>query len=150
MEVSIKAFLPYESHSLEKVDFFHESSVLLSTYTSIPAPALQKALLAREEISTTGFGDGMAIPHGSIHALNQAYVFYFRFTQPIEWEAIDDKPVSDCFMLLVPENAENDLHLRLLSSLAYHLADEKEQEKILTITDGNLMEEHLREMMQSK
>ncbi|PSU33884.1 fructose-specific PTS transporter subunit EIIC [Photobacterium lutimaris] len=65
-----------------------------------------KGLKARENQSSTGFKDGMAIPHCKTKAAKNAGVFVVRFSHPIEWETMDDEPVRTAVALSIP--AEGD------------------------------------------
>lgn len=75
------------------------------------------ALRAREQLGSTGLGDGVALPHGRVPGLTQPIGAFATLEHPLEYEAIDHKPVTMAFVLLVPDNA-TDEHLRILSELA--------------------------------
>ncbi|WP_222913194.1 PTS sugar transporter subunit IIA [Natrinema sp. SYSU A 869] len=78
--------------------------------------ALQ-ALLAREEETTTGVGMGIGIPHAQTDAVTQPSVAFARSDDGIDFGAMDDKPASLIFMILVPESGADD-HLAILSTLS--------------------------------
>lgn len=75
------------------------------------------ALIAREKLGTTGFGNGIAIPHCRLSACSQATTFFTKLKTAINFDAIDREPVDLVFVLIVPEHA-NDEHLNILSTLA--------------------------------
>lgn len=75
---------------------------------------------AREQESTTGFGNGIAIPHAKSTNIQHAAILVARGTLPIEWASLDDKPVSVWISLLVPDN-QADTHLKLLAKLSRQL-----------------------------
>ncbi len=85
--------------------------------------ALLRMLLARERLGSTGIGEGIAIPHVRnpivLHVHAPMVILGF-LEQPVEFHAIDGKPVSTLFMLITPTIR---LHLRLLSQLAFALQD---------------------------
>jgi PTS system nitrogen regulatory IIA component len=81
-------------------------------------------LWERERLGTTGVGHGIAIPHGRLAGLDKVVGFFARLSQPIAFEAIDDKPVDLIFLLLAPEAAGAD-HLQALAAISRQLRDPK-------------------------
>lgn len=78
-------------------------------------------MLDRESLTTTGVGFRIAIPHGKTDAVREASVAFARLAKPIDWEAMDGKPVDTVFQLTVPDNSKGDAHLQLLSALSRRL-----------------------------
>ena len=76
-----------------------------------------QAVLEREKIMSTGIGDGIAIPHGKMAELDRLYGMFARLEQPIDFHAIDERPVDLIFVLLAPENAGAD-HLKALARIS--------------------------------
>ena len=74
----------------------------------------------REQESTTGFGNGIAIPHAKSNNVKTAAILFGRSTTDIEWQSLDGKPVNTFISLLVPAN-EGDVHLKLLAQLSRKL-----------------------------
>jgi len=104
-------------------------SVLRAIVSTLKLPeevdreALLQVLLAREELASTGIGDGIAIPHArNPIVLNVPYsmIALSFLKQPIDFKALDRKPVN-CFFTLVSPTART--HLHLLSKLAFALRD---------------------------
>jgi PTS system nitrogen regulatory IIA component len=87
------------------------------------------SLLARERLGSTGLGQGIAIPHGRIRGLDRAIGFFARPKTPIPFEAPDNQPVRDVFVLLVPE-AATDEHLQILSELAQRFSNRSFRESL--------------------
>ncbi|WP_367305604.1 PTS sugar transporter subunit IIA [Alicyclobacillus acidocaldarius] len=79
-----------------------------------------EAVEHREQEGTTGFGKGIAIPHGKSSAVRKAALMFARLAKPVDWNSLDGAPVDTVFLILVPEGAHDD-HLRLLSKLARKL-----------------------------
>ncbi len=79
-------------------------------------------LWEREKLGTTGVGNGIAIPHGKLAGLAQVQGFFIRLSQPIAFEAVDDKPVDLVFLLLAPADAGAD-HLHALATISRLLRD---------------------------
>ena len=82
-------------------------------------------VLTRESISTTGIGNGIAIPHGKSANVLETTVAIGRCEKQLEWESVDDKPVNFIVLLAVNENDRTGVHVRLLSQMARKLASEE-------------------------
>ncbi|SFA40471.1 PTS system D-fructose-specific IIA component (F1P-forming), Frc family /PTS system D-fructose-specific IIB component (F1P-forming), Frc family /PTS system D-fructose-specific IIC component (F1P-forming), Frc family [Parageobacillus thermantarcticus] len=84
--------------------------------------AFKEAILAREAQSTTGVGDGIAIPHAKTSAVKKAAVAFGRSKSGIDYDALDGKPSRLFFMIAAPEGADN-THLEALARLSSMLMD---------------------------
>ena len=71
----------------------------------------------REQLGSTGFGHGVAIPHGKIEGLKQIYCLFVRLAEPIDYKAIDGRPVDLVFLLLSPPDAGAE-HLKALAAIS--------------------------------
>ncbi len=107
------------------------------------APALQldpklieKSLVIREKLGSTGLGQGVAIPHGRIKQLKQAAGIFIRTRDAVPFGAPDNEPVRLLFVLLVPEHA-TDLHLQILSELAQLFGDRTLRERLLQTSSAD-------------
>lgn len=80
------------------------------------------ALVERERLGTTGVGKGIAIPHARLAGLSDLFCMFMR-VEPVDFEAIDAKPVDLIFCLLVPEESGAD-HLKALAHISKLLRDE--------------------------
>ncbi|MCU0830939.1 MAG: PTS IIA-like nitrogen regulatory protein PtsN [Rhizobiaceae bacterium] len=89
----------------------------------------------RERLGSTGVGNGIAIPHGKLKSAKQLTGLFFRFDQPVEFEAIDDQPVDLVFLLLAPESAGAD-HLKALSKVARALRSGENLDRIRAAADA--------------
>jgi PTS system nitrogen regulatory IIA component len=79
--------------------------------------AILTALLDRERLGSTGIGKHVALPHARIAGLPRIFGFFARLERPIDFEAIDEKPVDLIFMLLAPEDSGKD-HLAALARIS--------------------------------
>ncbi len=86
-------------------------------------------LMERERLGTTGVGNGIAIPHGKLPNLDRLYGFFARLGQPIDFQAIDERPVDLIFVLLAPESAGAD-HLKALARISRLLRDQSVCDKL--------------------
>lgn len=94
----------------------------------LDAQQIFESLIARERLGSTGFGNGIAIPHCRLPGCSQPLSAVLRLDAPVDFDAIDGAPVDLLFVLLVPE-AATDEHLELLRQIASMLdrADVRER-----------------------
>ncbi len=76
-----------------------------------------EALLAREKLMSTGIGGGIGIPHALTHEAFDLAILLIKPEKPIDFNALDEKPVDIIIALVVPEN-ETTLHLRALAGIS--------------------------------
>jgi PTS system nitrogen regulatory IIA component len=79
-------------------------------------------LQAREALGSTGLGRGFALPHARLAGLTSAFALFARLARPIEFAAIDERPVDLVILLLTPDSAGNQ-HLATLAALSRPLRD---------------------------
>lgn len=85
--------------------------------------AYRKQVYAREEESTTGVGEGIAIPHGKCDAVTKPGLAAMVVKDGVEFDALDGKPVTLMFLIAAP-NTEDNVHLDVLSKLSVLMMDE--------------------------
>src|SRR5699024_11637159 len=90
-------------------------------------------ILNREKQSTTGVGDGVAIPHAKTKAVEEAAIAFGRSIEGIDYEALDGQPSHLFFMIAAPEGA-NDTHLQALARLSTILMRKEIREQLLEAT----------------
>ncbi|MED4130257.1 fructose-specific PTS transporter subunit EIIC [Shouchella miscanthi] len=90
----------------------------------------KKAILAREEQSTTGLGEGIAIPHAKTAAVRTPAIAFGRSVAGIDYEALDGQPSQLFFMIAASEGANNE-HLATLSKLSTFLMDTAFRDQLL-------------------
>lgn len=108
---------------------------------------IANGLKAREEETTTGFGNGIAIPHTKNKAVKEPTVIVLRNKQLIDWHSLDGKPVNTIISLLVP-TSRADEHLRMLAKLSRQMMHREftdalkfdNQQQILTTISAVLQE----------
>jgi PTS system nitrogen regulatory IIA component len=83
----------------------------------IEPAAILTSLNEREQLGSTGFGQGVAIPHGKIEGLARIYGLFARLSEPIDYKAIDGGRVDLVFLLLSPPDAGAD-HLKALAAIS--------------------------------
>ncbi len=90
----------------------------------------KQAILEREKLSTTGIGEGIAIPHGKSNAVKRAALAAMVVPEGVDFESADGQDAHLLFMIAVPENGAN-LHLEVLERLAAMLMDEDFRKKLM-------------------
>jgi len=88
--------------------------------TGFPEAVIFDTILKREKLGATGIGNGIAIPHGKLTDLPKITGIFAKLQTPVDFDALDDRPVDLVFMLLAPEGAGAD-HLKTLSRIARRL-----------------------------
>ena len=137
----IAALLPVANIAVDldvptKPRLFEAAGKLFAANAALDAEMISASLAAREKLGSTGLGQGIAIPHGRIRGLKEARGAFARLKTAIPFDAPDGKPVSQVFVLLVPEKA-TDLHLQLLSELAQMFSDRTFRDKLAAATSAD-------------
>ena len=83
----------------------------------VDAAEILSSISERERLGSTGFGHGVAIPHGKIDGLTQIYCMFARLSEPVDYKAIDGQPVDLIFLLLSPPDAGAE-HLKALAAIS--------------------------------
>jgi len=94
--------------------------------------------VSREKLGSTGLGDGVAIPHCRTPGVKRIHGFLAKLTTPVEFDAIDDKPVDLLFALVVPEE-KNDEHLSTLARIAAIMQDDASRQKLRSCDNDELL-----------
>ena len=94
---------------------------------------------SREKEASTGFTDGVAIPHAKSKYVLKPVVMFARMDEPVEWNSIDGQGVRTVISILVPEDA-NTTHLHLLSSLSRKLVHKDFVEALRTSSEDEVFE----------
>lgn len=118
----------------DKRALFEQISLLFARNYQLDPTLIGKSLIAREQLGSTGLGQGVAIPHGRIRNLKQVYAAFLQMKEPVPFEAPDGKPVDQIFVLLVPEQATTE-HLELLSKLAQIFCEKDFRESLRKAVD---------------
>ncbi len=85
--------------------------------------AFKKAVLDREALSTTGVGEGVAIPHGQSEGVSNACLAAMTVKDGVDFESLDNQPAKLFFMIAAPKSG-GDVHLAVLARLSQMLMDE--------------------------
>ena len=83
----------------------------------LDSATILSSLVERERLGSTGFGQGVAIPHGKIAGLTRIYGLFVRLGEPVDYKALDRVPVDLVFLLLSPPEAGAE-HLKALAAIS--------------------------------
>ena len=92
--------------------------------TGVGSRVIVERLVERERLGSTGFGGGVAIPHGKIDGIDHVVGLFARLATPVDFQAIDDMPVDLVFLLLSPPDAGVE-HLKALARVSRRLRDQR-------------------------
>ena len=92
--------------------------------TGVAGGDIHEALLLEESIAVSGIGEGVAIPHARVKGLEEPYLLFARLNTPIEFNAVDGKPVDLIVILLSPNTESEPYHLRRLARLTRMMRDQ--------------------------
>lgn len=106
-----------------KREFLQELAAAAATATGLDERTVFDTFLERENLGSTGFGGGTALPHGRFEGLDKVHALFAKPSVPLDFDAIDGKPVDLVFALLSPEGNGAD-HLTALARLSRILKDE--------------------------
>lgn len=105
-----------------KKALFQQLGTLAERVHGVDSTLVVERLTERERLGSTGFGGGIAIPHGKIDGLDHVVGLFARLAQPVDFASIDDEPVDLVFMLLSPVDA-GAAHLKALAQVSRVLRD---------------------------
>lgn len=105
-------------HGASKKRLLERSAELIAGQVpQVNADQIYEALIAREQLGSTGIGGGIAIPHCRIPRLANTVGCLLKLQHAVDFDAIDNQPVDLLFFLLVPENTLAG-HLEALKTIA--------------------------------
>jgi nitrogen PTS system EIIA component len=96
---------------------------------TLDAERIAAALQAREQLGSTGLGNGFALPHARIDTLPAYRGLFVRLDKPLAFEAIDGEPVTTIFVLLMP-GAETSSHVGALATISRLFRDPAIRERL--------------------
>lgn len=105
-----------------KKALFQNLATVAARDSSLDPRLVVERLAERERLGSTGFGGGVAIPHGKIDGLTKVVGIFARLAAPIDFNAIDDMPVDLVFVLLSPPDAGVE-HLKALARVSRRMRD---------------------------
>ena len=132
------ACVMFDMRATDKSCLLHQLSTQAAAEVRLDAAEVSKQIAKREELGSTGVGNGVALPHARLRGLNAPFGLFARLRQGIDFEAIDDQPVDVVFLLLLPD-APNDPQLNALACVARALRDPEALQRIRRATDRDFL-----------
>lgn len=105
--------------------------------------SLYESLWKRENEISTGFTDGIAIPHAKDACVLSPSILFIKNNNGIDWGSLDNQLIRIVISIIVPSNSECNLHLKLLSKLAKKLMDEEFRALLTSETDQDVIYQEL-------
>ncbi len=117
-------------HATDKREVINELVDLLVEQGKVTdGESLKKAVWTREQTRTTGIGHGLAIPHGKCAGLNGMAMAIGKPAEPLDFQAIDDRPVRLVVLLASPPDRTSD-HIQALARVSRLMTSESFREKV--------------------
>ena len=130
-ELMDKDLIIAELYSKTKKDVLKELvDCITKKELEIDGNDLLRVLLEREELGSTGIGDGIAIPHGKVKKIENLMVSFGRSLGGVDFQSMDGKPTHIIFLLIAPENSAG-IHLKALARLSRLLKDSRFRKNIM-------------------
>jgi PTS system nitrogen regulatory IIA component len=106
-----------ELNAKDKQGILRELAGPLARHMPVPAERIYAMLAEREEIGTTGIGEGVAIPHGKLTGVPRLTASFGVSHGGVDFQAIDGRPTFLFFALIAPENSAG-IHLKALARIS--------------------------------
>ena len=131
-----------ELNATHKPGVITELSRLIGEAGAVDAAAVEAVLLAREKLGSTGIGDGVAIPHGTMSGLKSLTAAFGRSSSGIDYDSSDGQPAHLFFVLLTPSSA---VGLQALARVSRLMRRSSFKDRLLKAADAAAIYEILRE-----
>lgn len=132
--MQLSQFLDFEAIRVDltasnKRQLLNQLAQVAAARLSLDPSTIADAIAEREQLGSTGFGGGVAIPHGKLASLERVYALVARLAVPVDYKSIDHAPVDLVFLLLSPPDAGAD-HLKALAAVSRLVRHEPTVEKL--------------------
>lgn len=117
----------------DKKGILEELVTPIATITNMNHKELVRVLMEREQLGSTGIGEGIGIPHGKIKGLESMVIGFGLSKKGVDFDSIDGKPTHIFFTLITPDQS-TDLHLKLLARISRVLKNDDFRTKLLMAT----------------
>ena len=118
-----------------KADALRLLSGLLSGRAGVDEETIEKKLLEREQLVSTGIGEGVAIPHTAVESVESQVAALILCPSGIDFDAVDKAPVSIIFGVIGPKRATGE-HLRVLARISRLLRDSGTRDELVSSGDA--------------
>jgi nitrogen PTS system EIIA component len=118
----------------DKARLLQQLSSQAAAKVGLSANEVCTQIIKREELGSTGVGNGVALPHARLRGLSTPFGLFARLRHGIDFEAIDSQPVNIVFLLLLPDGTGAS-QLNALASVARALRDPETLQRIRSAAD---------------
>jgi len=118
----------------DKARLLQQLSSQAAAKVGLSANEVCTQIIKREELGSTGVGNGVALPHARLRELTTPFGLFARLRHGIDFEAIDSQPVNIVFLLLLPDGTGAS-QLNALASVARALRDPETLQRIRSAAD---------------
>jgi PTS system nitrogen regulatory IIA component len=123
MDILVKDAVILDVDSGDKASVLKRlAAAVAGAESGLDANRLLQVLVERENLQSTGIGDGVAIPHGKLAGLNRLLAGFARSRRGVDFESIDGQPTHLFFLLVVPEHSGG-MHLKALARISRFFRD---------------------------
>ena len=122
----------------EKTRLLRQLSAQAASELGLDSNEVSEQIAKREELGSTGVGNGVALPHARLRGLKAPFGLLARLRQGIDFAAIDDRPVDIVFLLLLPETGDG-AQLNALASVARVLRDPEALRRLRRASDNEAL-----------
>lgn len=119
-------------------DVLQKLSSSLSKAIGLESQTVFDAVMERENLGSTGVGEGVAIPHARLDGVDKPVGAFIRLRDGVDFDAIDGKPCDLVFMLIAPIGSGAD-HLRALAQISRSLRDAALRERLRSAENANAL-----------
>lgn len=125
MDILVRDSVILDLAARNKEDVLAEMArALVAAEPGLDAEQLHRVLMERESLQSTGIGESVAIPHGKLPGLDHLVASFARSREGVEFDSIDGQPTRLFFLLVVPEHAGGQQHLKALARISRFLRDD--------------------------
>ena len=114
----------FAARASNKQQLLQDLASRVATLLNLDGRVIFDALQAREELGSTGLGNGFALPHARIKGRDRLFGMFMRLNRPIHFDSVDGNPVDLVFLLLIPPAAGSE-HVAALACISRHLRDKE-------------------------
>jgi PTS system nitrogen regulatory IIA component len=122
-------------HPLDKAGALGTLAQLLSAGTQVDARLVERVLKEREQLQSTGIGEGVAIPHGALPLLETQHASLLIVPEGVDFAAIDSAPVNILFAVIGPKRATGE-HLKTLARVSRLLRNKTFRDRLAGAADA--------------
>jgi PTS system nitrogen regulatory IIA component len=123
------------ANPLDKIEVLRILSRMLATGARVDASAVERVLTEREQLQSTGIGEGVAIPHGALPQLENQYASLLIVPGGVDFIAIDGLAVNILFAVIGPKRATGE-HLKTLARVSRLLRNKAFRDRLVAASDA--------------